>query len=63
MCLLLTEIFETLLLENKMNIVLHYRTLKQAISHGLKLITILSALKYDQKPWLKDYIDKITKLR
>jgi hypothetical protein len=40
-----------------------YRTFKQAIQHGLKLTGIECAIKYEQKDWLKPYIDLNTKLR
>ncbi len=40
-----------------------YRTLKQALEHGLVLKKIHCAIKYEQKAWLKPYIEKNTKLR
>lgn len=50
-------------LNDKDKIVVDYRTLKQAIKHGLKLKKIHSAIKYNQENWLKSYIDKNTELR
>ncbi len=49
-------------LTDKKNII-DYRTLKQALKHGLKIVKIHSAISYDQKAWLKPYIDKNTDLR
>jgi len=50
-------------LEDKHKIVVDYRTLKQAIQHGLILKKIHCAIKFNQKAWLKPYIDLNTKLR
>ena len=50
-------------LENKNGLICDYRTLKQSIQHGLKLNGIECAIKYEQKYWLKPYIDLNTKLR
>jgi len=50
-------------LNDKKNIVVDYRTLKQALKHGLKLEKIHSAITYNQNAWLKPYIDKNTELR
>lgn len=41
---------------NKSNYVLHYRTLKMILSHGLILKKVHRILKFNQKPWLKPYI-------
>ncbi len=49
-------------LEHKKDLICDYRTLKQAIQHGLKLKGIVCAIKYKQKSWLKSYIDHNTKL-
>ena len=48
---------------DKKNYVVHYKTLRQALDHGLKLIKINRILEFDQKPWLKGYIDLNTNLR
>ena len=39
------------------------RTLKQAMMNGLKLKKVHKVLQFDQKPWLKPYIEMNTKLR
>ena len=40
-------------LEPKLNYVVHYRVLKQAIQNGLKVTKIHKVISFDQKPWLK----------
>ncbi len=50
-------------LEDKEGLICDYRTLKQAIKHGLILNGIECAIKYEQKDRLKPYIDLNTKLR
>ena len=43
--------------------VAHIRTLKQALNHGLKLKEVHRVIQFNQKAWLKKYINKNTKLR
>ena len=43
--------------------VVHIKSLKQALNHGLKLKNIHRIIKFNQKAWLKPYIDMKTELR
>ena len=43
--------------------VLHIRALKQALNHGLILKRVHRVIQFNQKAWLKPYIDMNTKLR
>ena len=42
---------------------MHIKSLKQALKHGLKLKKVRRIIKFNQKPWLKPYIDMNTELR
>ena len=45
-------------LEDKKGLICDYRTLRQALEHGLVLKKIHCAIKYEQKAWFKPYIEK-----
>ena len=42
---------------------MHIKSLKQALNHGLKLKKIHRIIEFNQKAWLKPYIDMNTELR
>ena len=50
-------------LRNKKKCVVHIRSLKQALNHGLKLKKVHRKIEFNQKAWLKPYIDMNTELR
>ena len=50
-------------LRNKKKYVVHIRSLKQALNHGLKLEKIHRIIEFNQEAWLKPYIDMNTELR
>ena len=50
-------------LQNKKKYVVHIKSLKQALNHGLKLKKIHRIIEFNQKAWLKPYIDMNTELR
>ena len=45
---------------NKKNYVTHINSLKQALNHGLKFKKIHRVIEFNQKEWLKPYIDMNT---
>ena len=47
-------------LHDKTEYVIHKRNLKQALNHGLALKNFPKIIKFDQKAWLKPYIDMNT---
>ena len=50
-------------LRNKKKYVVHIRSLKQALGHGLKLKKLHRIIEFNQDAWLKPYIDMNTELR
>ena len=48
---------------NKKKYVVHINALKQLLNHGLKLKKIHRVIKFNQKEWLKSYIDMNAELR
>ena len=50
-------------LHDKTEYVIHIRSLKQALSHGLVLKKGHKVIKFNQNAWLKPYIDMNTDLR
>ena len=50
-------------LYNKKRYVAHVNALKQALNHGLKLEKIHRVIEFNQKAWLKPYIEMNTELR
>ena len=49
--------------QNKKKYVVHIKSLKQALNHGLKLKKFHRIIEFNQKAWLKPYIDMNTELR
>ena len=47
----------------KKKYITHIRTLTQALNHGLVLRKVHKVIQFNQKDWLKPYIDMNTKLR
>ena len=50
-------------LYEKNNYVVHTRNLKQALNNGLILKQVHRVIQFNQKAWLKEYIDMKTELR
>ena len=50
-------------IEDKEKYVVYIRALKQALNHGLKLKEVHRVILFNQKAWLKPYIDMNTALR
>ena len=50
-------------IEDKKKNVIHIRALKQALNHRLVLKKVHGVIQFNQKDWLKPYIDMNTKLR
>ena len=48
---------------NKKSYVVHIRSLKQALNHGLILKKVQRVIQFNQEEWLKEYIDMNTELR
>ena len=50
-------------LHNKKKYVVHIRSLKQALDHGLKLKKVHRIIEFNQEAWLKPYIEMNIELR
>ena len=50
-------------LSSQKKYVIHVNSLKQVLNHGLKLRNIHRVIEFNQKEWLKPYIDINTELR
>ena len=50
-------------IQDKENYVVHIRDFKKALNHGLILKKVHRVIQFNQKAWLKLYIDMNTKLR
>ena len=50
-------------LHNKKKYIVHVKSLKQALNHGLKLKRVHRIIEFNQKAWLKPYTDMNTELR
>ena len=45
------------------NYIVHIRSLKEALNHGLTLNKVHRVMQFNKKAWLKTYIDMNTELR
>ena len=50
-------------LRKKKKYVVHIKSLKQAVNHGLKLKKVPRIIEFNQKAWLKPYTDMNIELR
>ena len=50
-------------LYDKQSYVVHIRSLKRVLNHGLILKKVHGVIQFNQKAWLKPYIDMNTELR
>ena len=50
-------------LYDKNNYVIHVKSLKQALNHGLIFKKVHRVIEFNQEAWLKEYIDMNTELR
>ena len=50
-------------IESKEKYTVHIRALRQALNHGLKLKKVHRVIQFNQKAWLKSYINVNTELR
>ena len=50
-------------IEDKKKYVIHIRALKQTLNHGLILKRVRRVIQFNQKAWLKPYINMNTRLR
>ena len=50
-------------LYDKKSCIVHIRSLRQALNHGLILKKVYKVIPFNQESWLKPYIDINTELR
>ena len=50
-------------IHDKKKYIVHIKSLKQALNHGIKLNLVHRIIEFNQKAWLKPYIDMNTELR
>ncbi|KAL6416777.1 hypothetical protein ACFW04_014854 [Cataglyphis niger] len=51
------------MLYDKRRYVTHYRNLQQCVKHGLRVTRIHKILRFEQTPWLREYVELNTRLR